>query len=176
MHRNKIEGNYVFKRRAYKFHKIPLERKTSKSIVLQNSTMVWCKTCKKHTKNIIKVINANDIKTNHRTRNISRSTGKCLLFSRKNIDVQNKDSARRTAIYFSSLVRFWFWTVQLARDAVKFRFHSVGWLRHILMGLKGLLAVFPSDKFSFSSFFICSMLEKKSVKHFSFTSKKLTTL
>lgn len=26
---------------------------------------------------------------------------------RKNVDIQNKDSARRTAIYFSSLLRFW---------------------------------------------------------------------
>lgn len=25
---------------------------------------------------------------------------------RKNVDIQNKDSARRTAIYFSSLLRF----------------------------------------------------------------------
>lgn len=92
-----------------------------------------------------------------------------MLISRKNVDVQNKDSARRTAIYFSSLLRFWLWTVQLARDAaVKFRFHSMGRLRHILMGLKGQLAVFPSDKFTFSSVFTCSMLEKKSVKHFSF--------
>jgi len=42
-------------------------------------------------------------------------------------NVQN-NSARTAAIYlFSSVLRFWLKTLQLARDAVeKLRFHSVG--------------------------------------------------
>lgn len=38
------------------------------------------------------MINANDnIKTNHRTGNISRSIDNCLLLSRNNDDVQNEN-------------------------------------------------------------------------------------
>lgn len=71
---------------------------------------------------------SSNIKPNH-TRSFHDQCNKCLLFSRKKIrnNVQN-NSARTAAIYlFSSFLRFWLKTLQLARDAAeKFRFHSVG--------------------------------------------------
>lgn len=76
--------------------------------------------------------NANsNMKPNH-SRSFHDQCNKSLLFSRKkktNLknNVQN-NSARTAAIYlFSSALRFWLKTLQLARDAVeKLRFHSVG--------------------------------------------------
>lgn len=74
-------------------------------------------------------------------------------------NVQN-NSARTAAIYlFSSVLRFWLKTLQLARDAVeKLRFHSVGWLRHIFMDFKCSFSVFTSIEFCGSETFTCSVL------------------
>lgn len=74
-------------------------------------------------------------------------------------NVQN-NSARTAAIYlFSSVLRFWLKTLQLARDAAeKLRFHSVGWLRHIFMDFKCSFSVFMSIEFCGSETFTCSVL------------------
>lgn len=63
---------------------------------------------------------------------------------------------------FSSVLRFWLKTLQLARDAAeKLRFHSVGWLRHIFMDFKCSFSVFMSIEFCGSETFTCSVLWEK---------------
>lgn len=103
---------------------------------------------------------SSNIKPNH-TRSFQDQCNKCLLFSRKKIrnNVQN-NSARTAAIYlFSSVLRFWLKTLQLARDAAeKLRFHSVGWLRHIFMDFKCSFSVSMSIEFCGSETFTCSVL------------------
>lgn len=86
-----------------------------------------------------------------------------LSIQQKKINIKNNvqnNSARTAAIYlFSSVLRFWLKTLQLARDAAeKLRFHSVGWLRHIFMDFKCSFSVFMSIEFCGSETFTCSVL------------------
>lgn len=122
---------------------------------------------------------SSNIKPNH-TRSFQDQCNKCLIFSRKKIrnNVQN-NSARTAAIYlFSSVLRFWLKTLQLARGAAeKLRFHSVGWLRHIFMDFKCSFSVFMSIEFCGSETFTCSVLwEKKRGWEREKNEKKFSTL
>lgn len=86
-----------------------------------------------------------------------------IIQQKKNQDNVQNNSARTAAIYlFSSVLRFWLKTLQLARDAAeKLRFHSVGWLRHIFMDFKCSFSVFMSIEFCGSETFTCSVLWEK---------------